>query len=157
MDQVVRENRNLVLVGRPTENSLLRTVNAYLPQPFAPDSDLLEPLAVDSVAFLPDPERDAGLLEISASPWGEGYSLLAITGTTDEGVQLAVQTLLDPFTLLKGNLAVVEQSLGPHSGEPNQVSTYAVDTRPPTQTNEETSKKRPFDNDLILLAERWWR
>jgi len=147
---------HLILLGRPTENTLLRAANAYLPQPFVADSDVLEPLAIDDAAFLPDPERDAGLLEIIASPWNEKYSLLAITGTTDEGVQMAVQALLDPPNSLKGNLAVVEPALLP--GEANQISTYAVDTRPPaTVSDTAITNDTAAETDLIVLAERWWK
>jgi hypothetical protein len=159
VDLEMRKNYHLILLGRPTENSLLRAANAYLPQPFVPDSDLPAPLAVDSVAFLPDTERDAGLLQIGDSPWNEGYSLLAITGTTDEGVRLAVQALLKPPSPLEANLAVVESAL--NSDEPNQVSTYAVDTRPPTAVlgaSQATSRNSaPSEGDLMLLAERWWK
>jgi hypothetical protein len=161
VDQEARGNHHMILLGRPTENALLRAANAYLPQPFAPDSDVLEPFAVDDVAFLPDPERDAGLLEISESPWGEGYSLLAVAGTTDKGVQLAVQTLLDPSSRLKGNLAVVEPAFDPLSDDTNQITTYSIETRPsPALADRETSTYKdgmPVESDLALLAERWWK
>jgi hypothetical protein len=159
VDEEIRKIYHLILLGRPTENVLLRVVNAYLPQPFVPDSDVLKPLAVDSVAFLPDPARDAGLLELTDSPWNENYSLLAVTGTTDEGVRLAVETLLKSPDALKGNLAVVEPAF--LSGEPNQVRTYAIDTRPST---EETDANQPVstgdissETDLAIQAERWWK
>jgi hypothetical protein len=160
VDQAIRKNYHLILLGRPTENVLLREVNAYLPQPFVPDSDLLEPLAVDSVAFLPDPSRDAGLLGISASPWNEKYSLLAITGTSDEGFRLAVQTLLEQTSRLKGNLAVVEPTFDPFSDEPNQVSTYSLDTRPQALIDvdrEVSTNNTVSEKDVVLLGERWWR
>lgn len=152
----VRENHHLILLGRPTENAVLRAANAYLPQPFVPDSDILEPLVVDSVAFVPDSERHAGLLQLIVSPWAEEYSLLAVTGTTDDGIRLAVQTLLELPKSLEGNLAVVEPALLPE--EPNQVSTYAIDTRSPATISEDESKSNAiFDGNLVLLAERWWK
>jgi hypothetical protein len=158
IDEEVRKGHHLILLGRPTENALLREVNAYLPQPFAPDSDLLEPLVVDSVAFSLNPDRDAGLLEIANSPWDGNYSLLAVSGTTDEGVRLAVQTLLEQDNRLKGNLAVIERTFTPVFDEPNQVNTYALDTRPPAPTVEEVGANNDVsENDLAGQAERWWR
>lgn len=152
----VQRNNHLILLGRPTKNALLSEVNNYLPHPFVPGSDLLEPLIVDSVALLPDPDRDAGLLEIADSPRSEKYNLLAITGTTDEGIRLAVQTLLGQTSRLKGNLAIIEPAFTPLSDEPNQVSIYSIDTRP--SAGEETSMSdATSENDLALLAERWWR
>lgn len=166
------KDHHLILLGRPTENVLLGEFNSYLPHPFVADSDILEPLAIDSVAFVPDPSRDAGLLEIAESPWNEKYALLAITGTTDEGLRLAVQTLLEQTDRLQGNLAVVEPVFDPFSGELTQVSTYAADTRPPvliideeasTADNElelekeTTTEDVTFKDDKILLAERWWK
>lgn len=156
VDEEIRENRHLILLGRPTENELLRAADAYLPHPFVSDSDILEPLVVDSVAFVPDPERSAGLLEIGASPWSKKHSLLAITGTTDEGVHLAVQTLLEQLDDLKGNLAIVEPTF--LSGEPSQVSTYAIDTRPPaTMSGGASAIGAASESNLVLLAERWWK
>jgi hypothetical protein len=161
VDEEPRANYHLILLGRPTENALLRAANAYLPHPFVPGSDVLEPLAVDSVTFLPDPERDAGLLEIIVSPWNEDRSILAITGTTDDGVGMAVQVFLDPSLRMKGNLAVVEPAFNALTGESIGVSTYATDTRSPsTLADEDTGTYRDsmsLGGDLFLLAERWWK
>ncbi len=158
IDQDIRQNHHLILLGRPTENSLLAEINASLPQPFVADSNILKPLAVDSVAFLPDPERDAGLLEIVESPWNEEYSLLALTGTTDEGVDLAVQTLLAQTRQLKGNLGVVEFSHNLFSDEP-LLSTYSVDTRSPAPLEQgSSSSNNPIsEKELAALANRWWK
>ena len=154
--QELQREYHLILLGRPTENALLRQVNDYLPQPFAADSDLLAPLAVDTVAFAPDPNRDAGLLELINSPWNEKHTLLAITGTTDKGVQLAIQALLEQPKALKGNLAVVEPVFDPFSDQPSQISTYSIDTRPPP-SEPAVRIGGLSDNDLIPLADRWWR
>ena len=160
VDQAIRQNYHLILFGRPTENSLLAEANDKLPQPFTSGSNILEPLAVDSVAFLSDPNRDAGLLEIIESPWNEEYSLLAITGTTAEGVEVAAQTLLERTRQLEGNLAVVEPSYDPFSNEAPQLSTYSVDTRQlEASVNQETSdtNKSTSEKDLFSLANRWWK
>lgn len=167
--QDIWQDHHLILLGRPTENVLLGEFNPHLPHPFVADSDILEPLVIDSVAFSPEPGRDAGLLEIADSPWNEEYALLAITGTTDEGVRLVVQALLEQTDRLEGNLAVVEPGFDPFSDKADQVSIYTTDTRPPAAIDEEastteneleeesTSDNAAFEDDEILLAERWWK
>jgi hypothetical protein len=167
------QDHHLILLGRPTENAILGELNSYLPHPFVAGSDILEPLIIDSVAFSPDPNRDAGLLEIAASPWRQDYALLAITGTTDGGVQLAIQALLEQTGQLQGNLAVIEPAAVPFSNESEQLGIYAIDTRSPVSTTEatgpsedelsskpekETSSGQTIaENTENLLAERWWK
>lgn len=152
----IKKNSHLILLGRPSQHGLLREVNAYLPQPFMPDNDFLEPLAIDSVAFAPASDRQAGLLEIIASPWNEKYGILAVTGTTDEGPGLATQTLLEQTNQLQGNLAVVEPTFDPFSTKP-KVSTYSIDTRPSVLAGQPDASSTFSDKNRNLLAERWWK
>ncbi len=158
VNQETQHNSHVILLGRPTENTLLREINSNLPQPFEADSDLLKPLAIDTVAFAPVPNQDAGLLEIVNSPWDENYSLLAITGTSEVGYRLAFQTLLAGNAELKGNLAVIKPAVDPLSSEPNQISTYSIDTRPPAPVEGESSLNSTLpDTELSRLANRWWK
>jgi len=159
VDKAMRAKYHLILLGRPTENGLLQEVNGYLPQPFVPETDLLEPLAVDTIAFLPDPTRDAGLIQIATSPWNENYNILAVTGTTDNGFSLGLQALLNQTGNLKGNLAVVEPSFDPAGQGSGHIQTYAIDTRPPTLPEQEANitGAPASENDLSLLAKRWWK
>jgi hypothetical protein len=161
VDQTVRQNHHLILLGRPTQNLLLAEVNESLPQPFVNNSDILEPLIIDDVAFLSDSNRDAGLLEIIKSPWNESMSLLAVTGTTDEGVRLATQGLLEYTGQLDGNLAVVEPNLDPFAEEAEQISVYAVDTRLVNLISlgdvGGTVENSLTQEALSTLVDRWWR
>lgn len=159
IDETLRKNYHLVLLGRPSQNSLLREINASLPHPFAADSDMLESLVLDSVAYLPDPNRDAGLLQVLNSPWNENYGLLTVTGTSDEGVKLALQTLLERSARLKGNLAVIEPPLDPLATEPNQVTVYSIDTRSrPAVSDEQSSVQSGLsESEATSLAGRWWK
>jgi hypothetical protein len=156
VDKAAREAYHIILLGRSTENPLLAEINESLPQPFVPESDMLKPLVIDSVAFMPDPNRDAGLLEIITSPWNENLALLAITGTTNEGVKLALQTLLNETGGLEGNLAVIEPATDPLAQDPVQISVYSIDTRS-SSSNEESSLRSLSESDLVLLSKRWWR
>jgi hypothetical protein len=159
-DQNMREEYHLILLGLPTENTLLAEVNAYLPQSFVPDTSLLQPLVIDDVAFAPDPNRDAGLLQLTASPWNEGNSLLAITGTTEEGFMLSFRSLLESPGRLNGNLAVVERSVDVSSDEINPLNIYTTRTQSPLPTSAEESATRSesySEGSLLFLAKRWWK
>ncbi len=153
----VAEKHHLILLGRPSQNALLAEVNDYLPHPFVAGSDLLKPLVVDSISFMPDPKRDAGLVEIATSPWNENRSLLAVTGTTDQGYRLAIETLLQGEAQLQGNLAVIEPSTDPFATQPTRISTYSIDTRPPQPDQASADAGHVSESDLPTLAGRWWK
>ncbi|MFZ5917454.1 MAG: cellulose biosynthesis cyclic di-GMP-binding regulatory protein BcsB [Chloroflexota bacterium] len=172
IDRETWQDYHLVVLGRPTENTLLGQFNTLLPHPFKADSDLLEALVIDSVAFEPDPSRDAGLLQLAESPWNADYSLLAITGTTDQGVLLALNALLEQSEQLQGNLAVIEIPARAETDEPAQAQIYTTDTRPPASkeitpgspddaTGEPATETLPdgqtISADTLLLADRWWK
>jgi hypothetical protein len=166
--QSLWQDYHLIVLGRPLENALLGRFNAYLPHPFLPDSDVLAPLVIDSVALQPDPSRDAGLLQIADSPWNEERTLLVITGTTDEGVRLALQALLEAGDRIGGNLAVVEPVVGGETEEGADISTFSIDTRPPVFLDRGSdlpiggSRGTTGDDSMpsareMLLAVKWWR
>ena len=157
VNDTIRENNHLILLGRPTQNTLLSEVNNQLPHPFIRGTDVLLPLAIDRVVFLADPERNAGLLEVIDSPWSDSHVLLAVTGTTDGGVALAFEALATETNRLNGNLAVVEPA--PDIVSEDKLVIYAAQTNKeqaagntsaqPTGT---LSTGQSFD-----LGERWWK
>ncbi len=97
---------HLIVIGRPSRNPLLRQVNAQLPQPFLPDSDGIEQRLNDVILRLPL-DVSLGYLELIPSPWNPERVLLAVTGTSDEGVAWATESLLDQPWQLEGDLALV--------------------------------------------------
>lgn len=165
VEQETWENHHLVLLGRPTQNPLLRQLNNLLPWQFARGSDRLAPASGGDPGLelrLGD-DATVGLIQVAQSPWNKARALLALTGTTDAGVHLAVRTLLDPEQSLRGNLAVVE-SLLPASKTPR---VQVTDTRPSLperpDTPGEVEPGQPSalptlsNSDKLLLAEYWWR
>jgi hypothetical protein len=162
------QDHHVILVGRPTANAMLGELNAYLPQPFVEGSDVPAPLAAGSVAVRSSPNRDLGVVEITYSPWNPEYTLLAVSGTSDEGVHLAVQAILEPVYRLEGNLALVEPAPNPLSGELSQITTYSIEVQPPvapeetaTAAGSEGQKETIVESsttkrNAYLLAERWW-
>lgn len=100
-------NYHIIAIGRPSRNALIQQVNPQLPQPFLPGSDEIEQ-RLDAVVFRLPPGHDLGYLQLIPSPWNEKRALLAVTGTTDMGVEWATDTLTDRYWLLAGNLALVK-------------------------------------------------
>jgi len=148
-DLVTQESRldkDLVLIGRSSGHSLIAELNDNLPQPFEPDLDLLRS-QIESAAFAQDPSRDVGLIEELAAPWDTERTILVLTGTTDEGVALAVRTLFSRGGGLAGNVALVEDSIG--------IRTF--DTRPfsPAPAGG-TGRLDAGQTLLVQLGERWW-
>ena len=85
---------------------MLRRVNAQLPQPFLPDSDLIEQKLDEVVLRLP-PDVSLGYVQLIPLPWNEGRAFLALTGTSDKGVAWSVWALVSRLWELEGNLALV--------------------------------------------------
>jgi hypothetical protein len=175
IDQSLWQDAHLVLVGRATENALLRELNPYLPRPFAvgsssggdqpEESDVLAPVASDAsepstaAAFQLDPDRDTGVLQTVRSPWNQTKALLAIAGTTDKGVRFAFRALLESNPELEGNIAIIDLV----SPDSDLLGGYATDTRPADVRSTAGPPYEPSENgrklgaNAKLLAQRWWK
>jgi hypothetical protein len=145
--EAMRQERHLIVLGRPTANSLIQELNEALPQPFEDGTDLLRP-RLDSVVFAPDAKRQAGLVQELASPWNAQKTVLVLTGTGDEGVSLAYETLLTRSQELAGSVAVTEELTG-------TIHTY--ETRTPGSVQEpQTVEKVDMDSALLSQLGEWW-
>lgn len=100
------EGYQIIAIGRPTHQPLIQQVNAQLPQPFLPDSDEIDQ-RLDNVIFRLPPNIDLGYIQLIPSPWKEDRAFLAVTGTSDSGVERAARTLIINPSNLRGNLALV--------------------------------------------------
>ena len=99
---------NYFLIGLPSENSAIRDINEYLPQPFQQGSDQLQQ---GYGVFLSNSNSNAGfgLVQITPSPWkGEG-TILVLTGTSSQGVDWAWNSILnrEVRNRYSGNIMVV--------------------------------------------------
>jgi hypothetical protein len=99
---------NLILVGLPTENSVIMEINDFLPQPFTDDGkELQQGFGV----FLPTYDKNAstGLLQIIPSPWTNDGTVLVLTGTDATGANWTWDAILDPGLRgqFSGNIMVV--------------------------------------------------
>jgi hypothetical protein len=158
-------DHHLVLLGRPAKNVLLRQFNDHLPWPFVQDGDALARTSKGDPGLTLQLGADAtvGLIQVASSPWNKIRTVLTLTGPTDEGAHLAVQTLLDPDQRLRGDLVVVEAL--PQAGRRPRIQ--STDTRPPraqdpgtpegSDPGETPAIPAMSGSDKILLAEYWWK
>jgi len=111
---------HIVAIGLPTLNPLIHGANAYLPQPFVPDSDDIYQ-SIDGPVYGIPPGTGLGLVEELVSPWDseEKHALVAATGTTEEGVHWALSALSEPADELRGNVVLARGD-----------KVYSTDTRP---------------------------
>jgi len=119
------EHSNVILVGLPSENSVTRSTNDLLPQPFTLDENSLQ----DGYGvYLPTSAKDAslGLVQIIPSPWVNGGTVLVLTGNDKQGLEWTWDALLNPALRDKfaGNLMIVgsagrSETLGEVSGLEN--------------------------------------
>jgi hypothetical protein len=103
-------------MGRPSRNPALQQVNAQLPQPFLPESDVIEQ-KLDGVVLRLPPWVRLGYVQLIPSPWNQKRAFLAVTGTTDEGTKWATHVLANRYWALGGNLALIR------GGEINTIDT----------------------------------
>ena len=104
----IRNSRNLIVVGLPTNLTILEEMNESLPAPFEVGSNVAV-LQGQQVAYRFPAESDLGFLELLASPWNSERVILAVVGTTAQGVRQAATALTDPLlrSRLKGNFVLV--------------------------------------------------
>ncbi len=100
--------QHLILVGRPTTNRYIAALNDVLPQPFYPQTDRIWQ-QIDSVIYRLPADVSVGMVQTLLAPWDAEQALLVATGTTEEGVGWALDTLIEPrlISQLAGNLAMI--------------------------------------------------
>ncbi|NMB88193.1 MAG: cellulose biosynthesis cyclic di-GMP-binding regulatory protein BcsB [Chloroflexi bacterium] len=104
----VSQTHNLILVGLPSSLPILQDLSDTLPAPFEDGSNLAQESGFRVVYRLPD-GASLGYLELMESPWNSNYTVLAILGSTPEGLQWAGNTYVEPTLQgrLGGDFAVV--------------------------------------------------
>ncbi|MCP4538184.1 MAG: DUF11 domain-containing protein [Chloroflexi bacterium] len=100
-------NYNIIAIGRPSRNLVLQQVNDQLPQPFRPGSNEIEQ-RIDEVVFRLPPDLSLGIVQLLISPWNAERAFVAVTGTTDAGVEQAADLVTKRSWNLKGNLTLIK-------------------------------------------------
>lgn len=98
----IRENHDLVIVGRASTLPIVSEMGAALPASFSAGSDFATLQDLQVVYRLPESAR-LGYLELLESPWNQDRLVLAVLGSNEQGVAWAGNALTVPE--LSGNLA----------------------------------------------------
>jgi hypothetical protein len=104
----IRNGRDLIVIGLPSQTKLLAELKDSLPAPFE-DGTNVAVLQGQQVAYRFPAESDLGFLELLASPWNADRVIMVVAGTSPIGVQQSAQTLTNPVLLnrIKGNFVLV--------------------------------------------------
>jgi len=124
---------HLIAVGRPSQTPMLQEVHDQLPQPFLPQSDVIEQ-KLNWVTLRFPPDASLGYIQLMASPWNASRALLAVTGTTDDGVQQAADVLVNQPWALNGNLALIKDG-AVNTVDTRQFGSDYVQTSSPSSTD----------------------
>ncbi len=93
-----------MLIGQPTQNTMIEQLNSQLPQPFEEGTNT--PITLNNVVQVNTNYDDIGYLQAIVD--SKGIPMLIVTGTSDEGIGWAVDALMDSANLqnLYGDLAL---------------------------------------------------
>jgi uncharacterized repeat protein (TIGR01451 family) len=120
-DDETLKRYHIIVLGRPSRNPLIQQINSWLPQPFLSGRDEVQQQVGDVLLRLPV-DLPLGYVQEIPSPWNQERALLVLTGTTDEGVAWATQTLIREPWRLGGDLALLRQKEG-------ELQVQFIDTR----------------------------
>ncbi len=107
--ETIRSGRHVIVVGQPSQLPILSELAESLPASFEPGSNIAL-LDNQHVVYRISTDKSLGYLELLISPWDERYMVLAVLGTTPEGVTFAGNALIVSSirNTLKGNFAVID-------------------------------------------------
>lgn len=104
----LRNNRDLVVVGLPSDLTFMSEIKDSLPAPF--ESGKNDPVMENlQVTYRFSPGTDLGYLELLAAPWDPARTILTVVGNTPAGVQMAANALTQSAlrNRLAGNFAMI--------------------------------------------------
>ena len=107
-DEAELGNYNIIAIGQPTANPFLQKINDILPQPFIPGSNAIQQTISDIIFRIP-PNVDLGVIQLIESPWNEDHAILTLAGTTEIGVDLSANALLNNRRSLEYRLALLQE------------------------------------------------
>ena len=101
---------NLIVIGRPSQLTVMGELNTVLPVPFEAGSDITQNKF--QVTYQIPPEVPIGYLELMPSPWNSEKVVIAALGNTDTGVNWGVSALVDSTlrSQLGGDFAVINNT-----------------------------------------------
>ncbi len=105
----LRLAKNLIVVGQPAQLPVLSDLANSLPASFEAGSNVAL-LDNQHVIYRISADKSLGYLELLTSPWNDQRIVMAVLGTTPEGIAFAGNALTVSAirTTLKGNFAVID-------------------------------------------------
>lgn len=103
-----RKNYELVLVGKASQLPIIAELGNSLPAPFDNGSDVAQETVFEVIYRIP-PNISIGYLELLSAPWDSARNILAVLGSTDEGLSYSANALTVRAiqNKLSGNFAAV--------------------------------------------------
>lgn len=104
----IRNGRNMIVIGLPSDLPLLKELKDSLPAPFDEGTNVAV-LQGQQVAYRFPADADLGFLELLASPWNAERVILTVVGTTQAGIEQASRILTNATSRnrLRGNFVLV--------------------------------------------------
>ena len=104
----IQNDRDLILVGLPTNLKFISELRDSLPAPFESGQNI-PVIKNQQVTYRFSPGTSFGYLELLAVPWNPSRTILAVVGSTRTGVQMAGNALTDSVLRdrLTGNFALI--------------------------------------------------
>ncbi len=99
--ETLRQARDLIIIGRPSQLPIIGEMKDIMPAPFEPGSDLATERNMN-VIYRIAPGTSVGYLEIFPAAWDKQRTLLTVLGSTDQGLEWAGNALTLPK--LRGRL-----------------------------------------------------
>lgn len=153
-----RRNRDLVLVGRPAGIPMIQDLNEYLPAPFEEDSNVALESVFDVVYRLPE-DVSLGYIQLLESPWNPERAVVAVLGTTEEGIGFAADALVISAlrNQLSGNFAVARGTQVVSSDTRLGVGTgnISTDLVPDAVPEEVQDTSNPVSMGASVMNSRW--
>ena len=110
LDTTAYKDFNLLIIGKPTRNPMIATINNNLPQPFVPGEDSLA-LQQQIAQYRIEPGVGLGIVQVLAAPWNPLRGITVVTGTSDEGLAWVINQIAKPDLIynISGNLSFIQQ------------------------------------------------
>jgi hypothetical protein len=95
------DSYHLLVIGLPSTNDVIGQINPYLYQPFVDGEDSLQQVVGNVTYRLPE-NFSLGEVQLIRSPWNENRAVTLVSGTTEEGVAWAINSMVaeEPYTNL---------------------------------------------------------
>jgi hypothetical protein len=102
---------DLIIIGKPSRNSLIARVNDKLPQPFVPGEDNLT-IKQDISTYRIQQDTGIGMIQVMPAPWNALLGITVITGTTDKGFKWAIDRASNPVYVYDfvGDLSFIQDN-----------------------------------------------